>query len=162
MILSIDPGYDRIGIAIMKKEKQKELVIYSECFQTNKKDDLNTRIFSIGNHLNSLIDLYKPDTLAIEKLFMNTNQKTIIGVSEAKGVIKFICLNRGMKVFEYTPLQIKTATTGYGRATKSQVTDMVCKITNINSSDKIDDELDAIAIGITHFAHARPYLKNNF
>ena len=93
--------------------------------------------------------------MAIEKLFFTTNQKTAMGVSEARGVIIYEGSKTGLKIFEYTPLQIKIAVTGYGKADKSQVLFMVKKLIKIDDSIKSDDEIDAIAIGLTAFAHQR-------
>ncbi len=155
-IISIDPGYDRVGIAILQKEKSgKEELVYADCFRTSSKQTLSERIFSIGTEVARLIKKYKPEMLAIETLFMTTNQKTVMGVSEARGVIIYEASRAGLSVCEYTPLQIKIAVTGYGKATKDQVEAMVERLIILPKKARIDDEMDAIAVGITAFAHYR-------
>ena len=123
-IISIDPGYERVGIAILEKEtsSSKEILLYSDCFQTDKKDSFETRLKFIGEELEKLIKEYKPKALAIESLFFNSNQKTALKVSEAKGVIKYMALAQGLGITEFTPLQIKIAITGYGRSDKKKAT----------------------------------------
>ncbi|MCX6755818.1 MAG: crossover junction endodeoxyribonuclease RuvC, partial [Candidatus Nomurabacteria bacterium] len=98
---------------------------------------------------------YKPTALAIEKLFFTTNQKTVMGVAEARGVIVYSAIKHGLKIFEYTPPQIKIAVTGYGKSDKSAVMSMVPKLIKIEKIIKSDDELDAIAIGLTCLACER-------
>ncbi len=153
-IISIDPGYERVGIAILEKNPgdKKETVMYSECFKTSAKIPFQERLLLIGEHLEKIIKKYKPENMAIEKLFFENNQKTAMGVSEARGVIIYICKKNKINVFEYTPLQIKSAVTGYGKADKGMVMDMVPKLVFMKKETKSDDELDAVAIGITCIA----------
>lgn len=153
-IISIDPGYERIGIAIIEKENNfKEKLLYSDCFLTCAKDSFEDRLNQIGKEIERLIKEYKPKALIIESLFFNSNQKTALKVSEAKGIIKYCALSKNIPIFEFTPLQIKTAITGYGRGTKNQITSMVCNLINIEKKVKYDDEYDAIAVGLTYFAY---------
>lgn len=152
-VLAIDPGFGRIGIAVIEKIGATETLLFSECFETESKQDFYVRIHLLGTHIKETIKLYGPEMLAIENLFIEKNQKTAMRVSEARGVIIYEAICGGLKVFEYTPLQIKTALTGYGKATKEQVAFMVGKILKLDTKHKIDDELDAIAIGLTHFAY---------
>lgn len=155
-IIGIDPGYERVGIAIIEKERgQKENLLYSDCFKTSAKLDLNERLFLIGKEIESLIKKYSPEKLAIENLFFQSNQKTAMGVSQARGTIIFVAKSNNLEILEYTPLQIKNATTGYGKATKDQVFSMVKQLINIPEEVKQDDEIDAIAVGLTAFAHQR-------
>jgi crossover junction endodeoxyribonuclease RuvC len=153
-IISIDPGYDRVGIAILEKDKKdkKEKVIFSESFITNKKDKINDRIFKIGKRVNNLIIEYKPEKLIIESLFFSKNTKTALAVAEARGVIIFQAKRNNIEVFEYTPNQIKLAVAGHGSANKKDIFYMVHKLINISNKKRLDDELDAIAIGLTFFA----------
>jgi len=152
-IISIDPGYERVGIAIVeKKDRGKEELIYSNCFKTSAKLIFSERLFLIGQEIDSVIKKYKPDVMAIEKLFFTTNQKTAIGVSEARGVIIYQALLNKIPVSEYTPLQIKIAVTGYGKGDKKQVISMVHNLIKIEKTIKHDDEYDAIAVGLTHSA----------
>ena len=109
----------------------------------------------MGARVKELIAEYGPEHLAIEKLFFNTNQKTAMHVAEVRGIIMFAAYEAGLVVHEFTPLQIKTAVAGYGRADKQQVIDMTTKLIKIPASKRHDDEYDAIACGLTFFAHYR-------
>lgn len=170
-IIAIDPGYDRVGIAILEYTTREHL-LYSECYVTERTASLDERICAIGNHIRFLIDRHQPTALAIETVFFTNNQKTVMGVSEARGVIKYVGLQSQLTIHEYTPLQVKMALTGDGRATKESVAYMTEKIIQYDrptrllvmggKSTGIDDELDAIAIGITccaHIAHTNPYRR---
>ena len=153
IILSIDPGYERVGIAVLERlEKGKEKVLYSECFKTSPKIAHTERLFLVGQKIREIIDMWAPEALAIEKLFFNTNTKTAILVAEARGVIVYEAALAHMDIFEYTPLQIKIAVTGYGRSEKRAIMMMVPKLIEITKKIKSDDEYDAIAIGLTFFA----------
>ncbi|TSC77967.1 MAG: crossover junction endodeoxyribonuclease RuvC [Parcubacteria group bacterium Gr01-1014_24] len=156
-ILGIDPGFERLGIAILEKDKnsKKEIVVFSECFKTSVKLEFSERLALIGAEVKRIIKKYKPEVLAIETLFLNTNQKTVMRVAEARGVVVYEAVQAGLKIFEATPLQIKIATTGYGRADKTQVMKMLKILVKTDKSKTSDDELDAIAIALTAFAHKR-------
>ncbi len=152
-IISIDPGYERLGIAVLEKEKKgKEVLIFSECFKTPSKLHHHERLSLIGNRIKEVIKKYKPEQLATEKLFFSGNQKTALLVAEARGVILYTGSSLGLQVFEYTPNNVKIAITGYGRSEKRQIIDMVKKLIVVTSKTNSDDEFDAIAIGLTHFA----------
>lgn len=154
-VISIDPGYDRVGIAILEKEvRSKEVLLFSECFETSSKDSIDQRIFKIGDRLDKLIKEYSPEVMAIETLYFTNNQKTVMGVSEARGVLKYVGICNGLEIMELTPAQIKIAITGYGRADKKQVLHMVPRLVEVKNADKmIDDEIDAIAVGLCALAH---------
>ena len=156
-IIGIDPGYERVGIAVLEKNKtdRKENVLYSNCFKTNAKLSLDERIFLIGKEIEKVIKEFSPEVMAIEKLFFENNAKTAMGVSEARGAIVFVAQDSGLAVLQYTPLQIKSAVTGYGKATKDAVHTMINKLVDLPKSVKQDDEIDAIAVAITAFAHER-------
>ena len=152
-ILAIDPGFERVGIAVLERNVgKKDEVAYSACFKTSAKIPFHERLTAIGSEVEKVIKKYKPIALAIEKLYFTTNQKTVMGVSEARGVIIYSASRNGLLIFEYTPPQIKVAVTGYGKADKNMVMTMVSKLINIKTKSKSDDELDAIAIGLTCFA----------
>ena len=149
-ILSIDPGYERVGIAIVEKmERSKPELLFSECFITDKKLPFPERLALIGSRLEHIIHDHAPSVLAIETLFFKTNQKTALKVSEARGVMIYCAKKNGLEICEYTPLQIKNALTGYGRASKDQVDQMTRQLISINKEIKYDDEMDAIATGLT-------------
>lgn len=154
-IISIDPGYERLGIAVIEKTG-KETLIFSECFKTKATLPFVDRLELIGLEVARVIEEFSPQALAIENLFIETNQKTAMRVAEARGAILYQARILGLEIYEYTPLQIKVATTGYGKATKEQVMTMVKKLILGAESIKQDDEIDAIAIGLTHFAYVRP------
>lgn len=155
-IISIDPGYERLGIAVVeKKEKGKEELLFSTCFKTSSKLPHEKRLLLIGDEIERVIKTYKPEAMAIEKLFFGANQKTAVAVAEARGVILFMGSRYSLPVHEFTPPQIKIATTGYGRSEKSQVILMTKKLIKVPNDKTSDDEFDAIAIGLTYFAHKR-------
>ncbi|OHA80223.1 MAG: hypothetical protein A2747_02175 [Candidatus Yonathbacteria bacterium RIFCSPHIGHO2_01_FULL_44_41] len=154
-IIAIDPGYERLGIAVLKKDK-KETLLFSECFKTKASMPFVNRLELVGREVARLIMEYSPEALAIENLFIETNQKTAMRVAEVRGAILYQARLLGLEIYEYTPLQIKVATTGYGKATKTQVMSMVKKLVSGADFIKQDDEVDAIAIGLTHFAYVRP------
>ncbi len=155
-ILGIDPGFERLGVAILEKGKiGKEKVIFSECFKTSAKLEFAERLNLIGEEVKKIIKLYKPEVLAIETLFLTTNHKTVMHVAEARGVVIYEATRAGLKIFEASPPQIKIATTGYGRSNKDQINKMVKLLVNIDENKKSDDELDAIAIAIAGLAHLR-------
>lgn len=156
-IISIDPGYERLGIAILEKPSSgetagKERLIFSECFKTSSKLPHYERLSLIGNRVKEIIKKYKPEALATEKLFFSGNQKTAMLVAEARGVILYTGSSLGLQVFEYTPNNVKIAITGYGRSEKRQMIDMVKKLIVVSKKTNSDDEFDAIAIGLTHLA----------
>lgn len=157
-IISIDPGYERLGIAILEKGK-KETLLFSECFKTKATLPFVDRLELVGKEVARIIGEYSPKALAIENLFIETNQKTAMRVAEVRGAILYQARILGLQIYEYTPLQVKVATTGYGKATKTQVMTMVKKLVSGAENIKQDDEMDAIAIGLTHFAYTRP--QNN-
>jgi crossover junction endodeoxyribonuclease RuvC len=153
IILGIDPGYDRMGVCLIEKKSNIDYkIVFSSCLKTDKNLEINKRIFEIGKELKNIILKYNPTELAIEKLFFTTNQKTVMGVSEARGAVIYLAQDLGLTVSEYTPLQIKIAITGYGKADKNQVYFMIKQIFKLEKSNekKLDDEFDAIAVGYTH------------
>ncbi|MBI2627743.1 crossover junction endodeoxyribonuclease RuvC [Candidatus Nomurabacteria bacterium] len=160
-ILGIDPGFERLGIAVLESVRggsvssRKESVIFSECFKTSAKLEFSERLKLIGEEIRKIIKKYKPEILAIETLFLNTNQKTAMRVAEARGVAVYEASRAGLKIFEASPPQIKIATTGYGRADKAQINKMVKILVEIDNTKTSDDELDAIAIALTACAHLR-------
>ena len=154
-VLAIDPGYDRIGVAIIEKENNTEKLIHSACITTDKKALLTQRLFALGQEIEVLLTTYKPDALAIETLFFNTNQKTGIGVAQARGIIIYLALRAGCSIYEFGPQEIKVAVTGYGKSDKKAVIDMVKRLVTNVPEKAHDDEYDAIAVGITCLAHYR-------
>jgi crossover junction endodeoxyribonuclease RuvC len=155
-ILGIDPGFDRLGVCILDKEGSKETLIYSTCIVTNRKETFEQRLLVIGDELETIIKKFSPHELAIETLFFTNNQKTIITVAEVRGICIYLAHKHKASIHEYSPPQIKSAITGYGKATKDDIALMVPKILKQSLSSKIlDDEIDAIAIALTHSANRR-------
>ncbi|MBU3668756.1 MAG: crossover junction endodeoxyribonuclease RuvC [Candidatus Taylorbacteria bacterium] len=158
-IISIDPGYERLGVAIIEKTRtQKETVIYSDCIRTSSDLVFEDRLHQIGNSIERILEEHTPEALAIENLFISNNQKTAMRVAEVRGVLIYLAKKFNLSVKEYTPLQIKLAVTGDGKSGKDQVIRMV-KMLVKNIKDKaLDDEYDAIAIGLAFFAYEKQIL----
>jgi crossover junction endodeoxyribonuclease RuvC len=154
-VLAIDPGYDRLGVAVLEKKDNKEVLIYSDCIETEAKDDLTTRLLDLGKQIEVLLDLYKPTAMGIETLFFNKNIKTAIGVAQARGIIIYLGKKAGCTVYEFGPQEIKIAVTGYGNSDKKAMIDMVKRLVPAVKDDAHDDEYDAVAVGITCLAHYR-------
>ena len=156
IILGIDPGYDRLGIAVIEKpSKGRENLFYSACFETSPKDSIYVRFKQIGAEVSRVLDEFKPNALAIETLFITKNQKTAMRVSEARGVIIYEAVRHGVEVFEYGPGQIKMAITSDGTSDKERIIKMVNLLVTIPDKKNHDDEYDAIAVALTHSAHMR-------
>ena len=150
VVLAIDPGFDRVGVAVLEKNN----VLFSDCIVTNRKDSQAKRLLAIKISLEKIIKKWNPNVLAIEKLFFNQNTTNALKVAEARGVILVVAAENNLRVFEYSPQAIKIAVTGYGKATKNQVATMVKKLVKLpeKPSKRLDDEVDAIALGITCLA----------
>ncbi len=151
-IIAIDPGYERMGVAVIEKSSGKEELLFSECFKTSAKIPHAERLALIGQEIEKVIKKYKPEAMAIETLFFSNNQKTGMQVSEARGVMLYVASVAGLVVKEFSPMAVKIAVTGYGSSEKSQVTEMVKRLIKIDKVIKYDDEFDAIAVGLTCFA----------
>ena len=128
-------------------------LIYADAIKTKPHSEFNERLVTIYNEINEIIDKYNPEVLSIEDLFFNTNTKTAIKVAEARGVLILSAKIRKMEVYEYTPLQIKQGVAGYGKATKTQVKNMLKVILNMEKLPSLDDITDSIAIAVCH-AHS--------
>ena len=150
VVLGVDPGFDRIGVAVLEKEK----VLFSDCIETNRKLPHPERLFEIGKVIKKVIKKWNPTSLAIEILFFNQNITNALKVSEARGVIIYEAVRAGLEIYGYSPQAIKIAITGYGKADKTQMAMMVKKLINLPDklSGRLDDEIDAIALCITHLA----------
>jgi crossover junction endodeoxyribonuclease RuvC len=162
-IIAIDPGYDRCGVAILERlSGGKSKVLFSTCIQTSKKDEFVVRMHTVAEQVRGIIDEHAPMHMALEKLFFNTNQKTAMHVVKVCGMLAEVGMAAGLEVFEYTPLQVKSAVAGSGRALKADVTRMLPLLTALPTlgpkTKRLDDEWDAIAVGITHLASYRPIL----
>lgn len=150
IVLGIDPGFGRVGYGIIEYNKNKYRVIEYGSITTEAGLNFCKRLNKIEKDLQSICSKYTIDMASVEKLFFNTNITTGIQVAEARGVILNTLENLNIEVFEYTPLQIKQALVGYGRADKIQIKNMVKKYLNLETMPKLDDTTDALAMAICH------------
>ena len=149
-ILGIDPGLATVGFGVLRYEKNNFSVIEYGAVLTKHDITLSERLCEIYDNICELCNTYHPHAASIEEIFFNTNQKTAVAVSQARGVILLALKKQGIPVYEYTPLQIKQAVTGYGRAEKKQIIYMVQNILKLPSPPKPDDTADALAAAICH------------
>lgn len=154
-VLAIDPGYGRCGVAVLEKVDGKEKWIYSACIETSAKVPFTERLSHVAGECERLIKEYEPGAVALERLYFNNNAKTAMQVAEVRGAILHAAASAGIPTFEYTPGEIKNATTGFGKADKKQIAQMLHMLLKIEKKVTLDDEYDAIAVGITHLAHSR-------
>ena len=163
IILGIDPGYAIVGVGVIEYVGNRFRVIDYFAVTTEAHTPFEERLKMIYDGINNVIEMYKPDFMAIEELFFNDNAKTAIAVGQARGVILLSAVKHDVEIFEYTPLQVKQAVVGYGRADKKQVQQMTKALLALPEIPKPDDVADALAIAVCH-AHSyngamRQYLK---
>jgi len=147
-VIGIDPGYDRIGIAILEGDRVKQELLYSECFVTNRTDDFPARLFFILNHLETIFETYTPTTCALETLFFSRNQKTALRVAEVRGGLLYTAKKHACVIVEIPPVQIKQAITGYGKGDKKSIAQMLQTLLSLSPAKRLDDEYDAMAIAL--------------
>lgn len=150
VVLGIDPGIQKVGYCFLENKDDSVKVLDYGLIETPSKNSLPERILMIVEDLLFLCKKFKPQECAIEKIFFAKNTKTAISVAEARGAIIYGLLNYGLKINEYTPLQVKVAITGYGNATKDQIQKVVTMILNLQNVPTQDDAADAIAISLCH------------
>lgn len=150
VILGIDPGYAIVGWGVVEYSHSKFRVLGYGAITTEAITPFPERLQIIYNDMCYLFDKYKPEAMSMEKLFYNSNQKTVIDVAQARGVITLAAQMYGKDIFEYTPLQVKQSVTGYGRAEKKQVMEMTKSILGLKEVPKPDDTADALAMAICH------------
>ncbi|MFW5779998.1 MAG: crossover junction endodeoxyribonuclease RuvC [Bacillota bacterium] len=150
IILGIDPGYATVGYGIIETNGSKVRAVDYGVITTPKEHSIPKRLKFIEKGIDKLILLHNPDAICIEELFFQNNQKTAINVAQARGAIIISCMGRCNNLFEYTPLQIKQAMTGYGRADKRQIQQMVKVMLGLKSMPRPDDAADALAVALTH------------
>lgn len=151
IILAVDPGYDRCGVAVIKDG----VLAYSTCIITNKKDVQENRLYHIYREISALIGEWHPTHLAIETLFFSTNKTTAIKVAEARGVVVLLAGMYKLSLIDLSPQEVKLAVTGVGNADKKQVQKMVALTLKLDTTKKLDDEIDAIAVGLAAIGHLR-------
>ena len=149
-ILGIDPGFAIVGWGVIDKVGNNFIPVSCGAIRTPAHTDINMRLSMIYDDMKEIIEKYHPDEMAIEELFFNTNTTTAIAVAEARGVILLSAFRHGLKIAEYTPLQVKQAVVGYGKAEKQQVISMVTSLLKLPKPPKPDDTADALAIAMCH------------
>jgi len=154
-VLGIDPGYERLGVAVLERDGSSEKLLYSTCIETDKQDSLPDRLQVLGDELEKLLVEYQPEYVGVETLFFNKNQKTAVAVAEARGVVLYLAKKHNCEVLELGPQEVKVAVTGYGKSDKKAIFDMVKRLVKNVPEKALDDEYDAIAVGITTIAHSR-------
>lgn len=160
-IIGIDPGYAIVGFGIIEYENSKFKTVDYGAITTEAGTDFNRRLRTIYEDICQILDIYKPESLAIEKLYFQNNQKTAIDVAEARGVILLAATQRNLLIREYTPLEVKKSITGYGQAVKKQVQEMTKRVLHLPEIPKPDDTADALAIAVCH-AHTDNSLLAGF
>lgn len=153
LILGIDPGTAIMGFGLIKKQANILTPLYYHCWRTQAHAPLEQRLLVLHQSLTALLTEYRPDQLALEELYFNRNRTTALAVAQARGVVLLAAAQKGIPVFAYTPLQVKQAVVGYGKAEKQQVQHMVKVLLGLTEVPKPDDTADALAIAICH-AHS--------
>ncbi len=150
IIFGIDPGYAIVGWGVLRYERGRFTPLAFGAVETPAGMEFSRRLEIIYSELTALFARHKPDALAVEKLYFKNNQKTAIDVAQARGVILLAAKQSGVPLYEYTPLQVKSAVTGYGKAEKPQVMEMTRRLLRLAAVPKPDDTADALAIAICH------------
>ncbi|MDE7390106.1 MAG: crossover junction endodeoxyribonuclease RuvC [Lachnospiraceae bacterium] len=150
VVLGIDPGYAIVGYGGIEYFNNKYHTLGYGAITTNANQPFDLRLEIIFDRMNEVLDKCRPDVMAIEKLYFQNNQKTAIDVAQARGVILLAAKLKGVPIFEYTPLQVKSAVTGYGKAKKEQVMEMTRRLLKLEKIPRPDDTADALAIAICH------------
>lgn len=159
-ILAFDPGYERLGVAVVEKVKGKEVLIHSDCVRTSASLTFPERLALLGSAAEALIKEHVPDGISIEDIYFAKNEKTAMKIAEVRGMLSYIAASRGLPLYQYTPLQVKVAITGHGRSDKHAIAMMLARLIVLpmhqkGDAKRLDDELDAIAIGLTCLASVR-------
>ncbi len=154
-VLAFDPGYERLGIALVEKLNGKEVLVHSECVRTLASLPFEKRLKVLGEASEKLIKKYQPDAIALEEIYFEKNAKTAMQVAAVMGMLSYIAATRGLPLYQYTPLEVKVAMTGYGKSDKAAVAAMVARLIKLPAKKRLDDEIDAIAVGLTCLASVR-------
>ena len=149
-ILGIDPGIATVGFGVVEAERNRFRLLQCGVITTPAHTSLSSRLEQLYQDMKQLLEAYRPDAVSVEELFFNTNITTGIAVAHGRGVILLACQQAGVKIFEYTPLQVKQSVVGYGRAEKKQVMDMVRRLCALKAAPKPDDAADAVALALCH------------
>ena len=150
LILGIDPGFAIVGFGLLSAQRGHQELVRCGVITTPAGLPLPKRLLQIGEDMEQLLTQFRPDAMAVEELFFNTNVTTGIGVAQARGVILMTAEKYSVPIFEYTPSQVKQAVVGYGKAEKRQVMDMTRRLLNLTTVPKPDDAADAVAVALCH------------
>jgi crossover junction endodeoxyribonuclease RuvC len=154
-VLAFDPGYERLGVAVLERRAGKEVLLHSECVRTLATHPFPERLRIIGAAAEALINEWAPDAVAVEEVYFEKNAKTAMKVGAVSGVLAYVATTHEVPLHEYTPLEVKVAITGYGKSDKAAVGAMVARLVSLPTKKRLDDEMDAIAVGITCLASIR-------
>ncbi len=160
IILGIDPGYAIVGFGVISAEKSRQTAIRCGAINTPAGLPIPRRLVQIADDMEELFRQFKPEAMAVERLYFGNNVTTGIGVAQARGVILMTAERAGVPIFEYDPSQVKQAVVGYGKAEKRQVMDMTKRILNLKTTPKPDDAADALAIALCHARSSTSLLRN--
>lgn len=151
-VLAIDPGYGRCGVAILERQAGKDVLLYSTCIETSSNAEFPERLNTVAFECKRLMQEFRPASIAMEKLFFAKSRTTAMKVAEVRGAILALAGELSLSVHEYSPTEVKNAAAGYGGADKKQVIKMLHALVKIDKPVRLDDEYDAIAVGVTHLA----------
>lgn len=159
-ILATDPGFERLGVAVVEKINGKDILVHSDCIRTSATLAFPLRLKVLGEAFEELVKKYKPKAVALEEVFFEKNAKTAMQIAEVRGMLTYLAARAGLVVHQYTPLEVKVAITGYGKSDKRAVAMMVERLVALPPKKRLDDELDAIAVGLTCLTSAGyPHVK---
>jgi crossover junction endodeoxyribonuclease RuvC len=154
-VLAFDPGFERLGVAVVEKEKGKDILVYSDCVRTDASLPFSERLHLLGAEAEKLIKKFSPNFIALEDVYFAKNEKTAMKIAEVRGMLTYIAASHKLSIFEYTPAEVKVAITGYGKSDKAAIGLMIPRLVALPSKKRLDDELDAIAVGLTCLASIR-------
>ena len=154
-VVAFDPGYERLGVAVIERAHGRDTLVYSDCIRTDKNLPFPERLRLLGEATEKILKKFKPDAAALENVYFEKNAKTALLVSQVRGMLCYIAAAKGLTVWEYTPLEVKMAVTGYGRSDKRAIAALVPRLIALPPQKRLDDEMDAIAVGLTCLAATR-------
>jgi len=154
-ILSFDPGFERLGVAVLEKQNGKDFLLFSDCLRTDAALPFTERLRLLGDATVDMLKKWQPSAVALEDVYFAKNAKTAMRIAEVRGMLIYLTTAHDVPLFQYTPLQVKVATTGYGKSDKSAVAMMVSRLIELPPKKRLDDELDAIAVGLTCLSSIR-------
>ncbi len=155
IVIGIDPGLATVGFGVLRKEENGIMPVSYGCIRTSSEKQTPERLLEIYAEINALFDKYRPDAVAVERLFFNKNVTNAMSVSEARGVIFLAAQQKNIPLFEYTPNQVKQAITGSGRADKKQMQEMIKRLLNLDEVPQPDDAADGLSIALCHINFLR-------